>query len=109
MPEPVKLKPATELTVAPKAAAVEPKVIDEFAKLAFDIAAEPDKFEFVKFVTAIVTVSPETVDVAPPEPTIFKVSPKPIVVAVELVSAIVIGLNEFVAENSYVNVVYLNF
>ena len=93
MPEPVKLKPATELTVAPKAAAVEPKVIDEFAKLAFDIAAEPDKFEFVKFATAIVTVSPETVDVAPPEPTIFKVSPKLIAEVVDDVSAMFIAGN----------------
>ena len=47
--EPSKLKFVIVVCVPPKLIASSPKVIDEFAKLAFEIAAEPDKIAFTMF------------------------------------------------------------
>ena len=44
------------VVAAPKVNVDEPKVVVGFAKFAFEIAALPDKFEFVKPVAFIVTV-----------------------------------------------------
>src|SRR5210317_454274 len=63
------VKPAISVVVAPSVNVDEPKVVVGFAKLAFVIPAEPDKFEFVNAVALIVTsLSVITVCIpAPPE------------------------------------------
>ena len=45
------VKPAISVVVAPKVNVDEPKVVVGFAKLAFEIGALPDKFEFVNAVS----------------------------------------------------------
>jgi len=66
--------PAISVLVAPKATVVEPKVTLSFAKLAFVIAALPDKFAFVNAVAVTVTVLSVTVCTKPAPPANVKVS-----------------------------------
>src|SRR6056300_252296 len=68
------VKPAMSVVAAPNVNVDEPRVVVGFAKLAFEIAALPDKFEFVNPVAFIATLlSVTTVDIPGP-PANVKVS-----------------------------------
>ena len=62
------------VVVEPNVNVDEPNVVVGFAKLAFEIAALPDKFEFVNPVAVTVTLLSVTVWTKPPEPSNVKVS-----------------------------------
>ena len=62
------------VVAAPKDNVEVTKVVVGFAKFAFDIAALPDKFEFVNAVAVTVTVLSVTVCTNPPEPVKVSVS-----------------------------------
>ena len=66
--------PAISVVVAPSVNVDEPKVIVGFAKLAFEIAALPDKLAFVNVVAVTVTVLSVTVCTKPEPPANVKVS-----------------------------------
>ena len=68
------VNPATSVDVAPNVNVVEPNVKVGFAKLAFVIPAEPDKFEFVNAVALMVTVLSVTTACIPEPPANVKVS-----------------------------------
>ena len=68
------VNPAISVVLEPKVNVDEPIVVDGFAKLAFEIAALPDKFEFVNAVAAIVTSLSVTVVDIPPVPENVSVS-----------------------------------
>ena len=55
------VNPAISVVLEPKVNVDEPIVVDGFAKLAFEIAALPDKFEFVNAVAVTVTLLSVTV------------------------------------------------
>ena len=55
------VKPVISVVAAPKVKVELPKVVVGFAKFAFEIAALPDKFEFVNDVAVTVTVLSVTV------------------------------------------------
>src|SRR6056300_1358732 len=68
------VKPAISVVVEPSVNVDEPKVVVGLAKFAFDIAALPDRFEFVNAVAAIVTSLSVTVVDIPPVPENVSVS-----------------------------------
>ena len=68
------VNPAISVVVAPNVKVDEPNVNVGFARLAFDIAAEPDKFEFVNAVALIVTVLSVITACIPEPPANVKVS-----------------------------------